>query len=409
MQQQGGVMLNIPVRFGHVKKFFRYLAQVLLIGLSGYMHVAIAESVTNISIDAVNGEISWMANGVIWYAAIEKDQYFGDTIPIISIDLETGDEALEDEISNCFYRGQLIYSDGNPISQTYAYINLCHTTIPFSGFVSDSNGIYTIEEDPSTAGQLLMLKDDFTAPFIPPGESNAGNNNRGSGGSKLLKPDTQITRSSSPETFPSVEFVVEASFVETYGRSNFIHRIASTFAFANFVYQQSDIKQIHLTSIDVLNGDINRSGGQGSVRHQLSVLRRGTIQAGSGDVSVLMLGGHVNTTDLLGYSIDANACELQIAVAEGDKLNSIDIGRSAAFVIDLASFTQRGWIFAHEFAHAIGAMQHVNNDPLMDSWFPYIESLSGYVAGCGATTQIFKSCEVYEPKTRKVTNYYTCD
>jgi len=387
-----------------IKSFSKSIA-LITISFTCYIQAAIAQQVTNIIIDTNNGHVSWMSDGVQWYTVIQIDPYFGGTIPIIRIDLATGNEVIEDEITNCYYRGSLSDSGWQPIEQTHAFINLCHTHLPFTGFVSDSNGVYTIEEDPNSAGQLTMQTDD---PSIPLTTSNDTDNLRNGGSSKLLKPKVQVPRTSTPAKFPSVEFMVEPSFVDTFGNPGYLHRIASTLAFANFVYEQNGLNPIHLTSIDLLSGTLNRNGGQGNVRHQLQNLRRSTAQAGSGDVSVLMVGDEIDTAYLWGWAIDKNACELQIAVVEGDKLNSRDIGKSAAFVVDLPSLIQRGWIFAHEFGHVIGAFKHVKGDPLMDTRFQYLVTLPGYIAGCDATTQMYKSCD-YDPKTKKVTDFYTCN
>ena len=400
------MLLNQTTLINTVKHFSRTIA-IGLITMAGYTQSANAQQVSNIIIDAANGHISWMADGVSWNATFSLDEYFGNNTPIISIDLETGNEQKIGTLGNCFYRGKLSDTNWHPIAQTHAFINLCHPNLQFTGFVSNANGLYTIEADPDNERQLLMQLDDPTIPLTTPNDTNADNNG-GNGSGKLLKPDTQIPRNSTPEKFPSVEIIVEPSFVETFGDPGYIHRIASTLAFTNFIYEQSGLKQIHLISIDVVNGALNANGGIGAIRHQLQNLRRGTIQAGSGDVSVLMVGGDIDSTYTWGWAIDAGACKLQIAVAEADKLDSIDVGRSAAFVTDLPSLIQRGWIFAHEFGHVIGALKHINGDPLMDGWFQYINTLSKYTAGCDATTQMFKSC-AYDPKSKKETDFYACN
>jgi hypothetical protein len=373
-----------------------------------YGQSVIAQDVSNIFIDQANGHVSWMADGMQWYTSVELDPYFGNTIPIISIDIETGNEVLLEEITNdCYYRGTLATPDPDwePVAQTHAFINLCHSDLPFTGFISDVNGVYTIEEDPNAPGHLIMQIDDPTTPLTTPNETNSGNNG---GYGKLLEPDVQVARNSTPDKFPSVEIFVEPSFIETFGTPGYIHRIVSTIAFSNFIYGQSGMKQTHLISIDILNGTLNHNGGIGAIKHQLQNLRRSMAQSGSGDVSVLMVGGDIDSTYTWGWGIDANACELQIAVAENDNLNTKEVGKSAAFVTDLPSLIQRGWIFAHEFGHVIGASKHVNGDPLMDGWFQNIDTLSGYIAGCDAKTQIFKSCS-YDPKKKNVTDFYTCE
>jgi len=382
---------------------------IFLLVLVCYAQNSIAQQVTSIFVDKDTGHVSWMASGVQWNSVVALDPYYGESIPVISVDLETGNEAkiLQQGFTNCFYRGKLADSDWQPINQTQAFINLCDSVLPFTGFVSDSSGVYIIEEDPNNPGQLEMKVDDPTTPLTTPNETNVGNNG-GNGSGNLTIPDIQVARTGTPAKFPSVEIVVEPKFVETFGYPGYIYRIAGTLAFANFIYEQSGIKPIHLISIDVLNGTLNHNGGIGAIRHQMLNLRRSTVQEGSGDVSVLMVGGDIDSTFTWGWALDASACELQIAVAEGTDLNSIDIGKSSAFVIDLPSLIQRGWIFAHEFAHVIGASKHINGDPLMDGWFQNIATLSGYKAGCDATTQMFQSC-TYDIKSKKVTDFYSCD
>ena len=121
-----------------------------------------------------------------------------------------------------------------------------------------------------------------------------------------------------------------------------------------------------------------------------------------------MVGGDIDSTYTWGWAIDAAACELQIAVKRDKNINTIEVGRSSAFFTDLPSLIQRGWIFAHELGHVIGAEHHINGDPLMDGWFQYIESLADYVAGCDAKTQIFETCGI-DAKTKKPNDYYDCN
>lgn len=372
------------------------------------MQSAIADTVSNININTRNGHISWMAgDSTQWYAVVAKDTYLGDgTIPIINVDVATGNETSDGTAPNCYYSGTLSDANWQPLSQTHAFINLCEAGPDyFTGFVSDQNNVYTIAADPGNTSDLLMLTDDPTTPLTTPNETKAGNNG---GKGKLLKPASLQPRNSTSAKFPSVEIIVEPSFVTAFGNPGYIHRIASTLASTNFIYDQSGMKQISLISINVLDEELNQNGGIGGIQHQLRNLRRSTVQEDSGDVSILMVGGDIDATYTWGWALDASACELQIAVDKGKNINTIDIGRSAAFVIDLPSIVQRGWIMAHEFGHVIGASKHINGDPLMDGWFQYIASLAGYVAGCDATTQIFASC-AYDPKSGTVTDFYTCD
>jgi hypothetical protein len=400
-------MLNNRVHFSSVIKCRRQFFLLHLIAFACYTQAAIAYQVSGVNIDQSNGHISWSAGGVTWYAVVQKDTYFGESIPIISVDLETGNETPELPMFNCYYRGTLSDATWNGIANTQAFINLCHGPDIFTGFVANDFGVYTIEKDPQNAEELVMELDDPTTPLTTPNETNTGNNG-GNGSGKLLEPDIQVPRDSTPDKFPSAEILVEPSFIEKFGNPGYMHRIAGTLAFANFIYQQNGLRQIHLISVDLLSGPLNDNGGQGGVRHHLQNLRASTVQHGSADVSILMVGGDIDSTYLWGWAIDGNACELQIAEAEDEPINTKEIGKAAAFVVDLPSQIQRGWIFAHEFSHLIGASKHIDGDPLMDGWFLYIDTLSRYVSGCDAITQLYHSC-AYDPKFKKVTDFYTCE
>ena len=372
-----------------------------------YMQTTMAQTVSMVTVNAAQGRVSWIAGGMQWNAVVEKDAYFGgDTIPVISVDVPTGNESPLPAAPNCYYRGTLSDTNWQPIAQTHAFVNLCDNDPHyFTGFISDPNNVYVIDEDPTAPGSLTMVVDDPTTPLTTPNETRAGNNG---GKGKLLSPDNLEPRNSTPGKYPSVEIVVEPSFIATFGNPGYIHRIAGTLAFANFIYQQSGMKELTLISINVLSEELNQNGGIGAIRHQMQNLRRSTVQNNSGDISILMVGGDIDSTYTWGWAIDANACKLQIAVDQGDDINTIEVGRSSAFFTDLPSLIQRGWIFAHEIGHVIGAEHHINGDPLMDGWFQSIASLAGYVAGCDAKTQIFASCE-YDEKSGKETDFYTCD
>jgi hypothetical protein len=348
-----------------------------------------------------------MVDGTPWYGVFELDPYFENAIPVISINLETRNEApLDDVDNNCFYRGSLSDVNWQPIENTHAFFSFCDGNLPFSGFVSDINNVYRIEADPNVSDGLLMLVDDPTMSHFVLDDS-ANSNNGGNGNGKVIKPEVQIERNSTPDKYPSIEFLIDSSYKDKFGNPGYIHRAINTLAFSNFIYEQNGMKAATLISINVLNGGLNKNGGIGAIKHQLQNLRRDTVQPNSGDVSILMLGNPIDATYTWGWGIDDNACELQIAVIEGGEINTAEIGRSAGFFIDLPSLVQRGWIFAHELGHVIGASKHIDGDPLMDGWFLEIPSLAGYVAGCKAITQIFESCE-YDSKSKKVTDFYEC-
>ena len=380
-----------------------FIASMLLVCIAQY---ASAAPITIISINRDSGELAWLVNGTPWFAKVEKDPYFSDSIPIISIDVETGNETLLENFDNCFYRGRLTDSTGVDIPNSQAFVNFCSPDPVFTGFVSDANNVYRIEEDPQNPGSLVMLVDDPSVPLTTPNETNVGNNG-GNGSGQLLQPNTQVVRNGGAQIFPSLEINVEPAFISTYPSPGYIYRIASTLAFTNFIYAQNGMKQYTLVSINLLSAPLNANGGQGNIRHQLRNFRQSTVQPTSGDISILMVGGDVDTTYLWGWTIDEVACSLQIAVTEGQDIHSFDVGQSSLFVIDLPSLIQRGWIMAHELGHATGAKKHINGDPLMDGWFQEIPVLSQYVAGCAAKTQIFHSC-AYDAKSKKVIDFYTC-
>lgn len=388
----------------------KFLSQSLAILLTSfsllYTTIASAQIVSSVSANPNNGRVSWMADGMQWNAVVERASYFGvDIIPVISVDTKTGNETALPSVPNCYYRGTLADTNWNPLPNTHAFINLCNGTSDyFTGFVSNPNGVYIIDENPNFPGQLLMLLDDPSTPINSPNETSGGNNGKRG---KTKEPDTLVPRNSTPDKFPSVEIIVGPSYVEKFGDPGFVHRIASSVAFANFIYENSGMKPMTLISINVLTVDINQNGGMGAVRHQVLNLRQATVQPNSGDVSILMLSDVVDATYTWGWGFAANACELQIAVDLDEEINTQDIGLSSAFVIDLPSVIQRGWILAHEFAHVVGA-GHNSNDPLTDGLFMELSSLSDYVAGCAAKSSIYESC-VYNPATRQVIDFYSCD
>ncbi|WP_455222864.1 zinc-dependent metalloprotease family protein [Kaarinaea lacus] len=393
-------------RYSQRKYLIKHLVFVLSIIFLSYTPIALAQTVTHVVVDQDNGHVSWMANGMQWLADVERAGYLGgDTIPIINVDTSTGNETALPAVPNCYYYGTLADSNWQPLPQTHAFINLCdNNPTYFTGFVSNPNGVYTIEETPDEPGRLVMLLDDPNTPLSSDNEAGGGNNGQKG---KIQEPDSLVPRNSTPEKFPSVEVIVGPTYINKFGDPGFVYRIVSTLAFANFIYENSGIRPMNLISINVLTEDINQNGGMGAVRHQLLRLRQSTVQPDSSDISVLMLSDDVDTSYTWGWGFSNNACDLQIAVDQDQEINTQDIGLSSAFIIYLPSLIQRGWILAHELAHLLGA-GHNSGDPLTDGTFQNIASLADYVAGCEAKSRIYASC-AYDPKFGVVTDFYTCE
>jgi hypothetical protein len=366
-----------------------------------------ADNITAVKVqgDETTVNITWEVFGQTWYAVATKDSYMGEDIPLIHVSLATGNEEFIRPLENCYYRGTLADQDFNPMENSNAYINLCSADVPFTGFVSDLNNVYTITAQPASKTGISMQIDDPNQDLI--GDDSAKITGPKGANNDKSPPERLYPRNASPGLFPSLEILVEPNYVNKVGSDAYLARIRENLAFANFIYQQSGLKQLNLIAITLLDENIVTTGSTGNIRHELQNLRRRTVQAESADMTVLFVGADINTAYTWGWAEDGYACDLQRAVDLDDDINTVSIGKSSGFVIDLPSLIQRGWILAHEIGHILSS-GHIQSDPLMDGWFQYIAALPSYVAGCDVKTQMYHSCD-YNRKNRKFTDFYKCD
>jgi len=140
-------MFIASIKGSKTKRYIQYSIVIFFtIGISFAQNI-FAQPLSNVEIDIDAGQISWMAGGVPWYVVVEKDAYFGDSIPIVNINVETGNEVLQQEAENCYYRGSLTNSTWQPIANSHAFINLCHSNPQvFTGFVSGNSQLRVIEK-----------------------------------------------------------------------------------------------------------------------------------------------------------------------------------------------------------------------------------------------------------------------
>jgi len=388
----------------HNKNPLRYFYAGLLLLVSP---MVIADNITavNVQSDGTTVKVSWEVFGQSWYAVAEKDPYMGEDIPLLSVSLATGNETFIQDLHNCYFRGRLADSNFNPLENSNAYIDLCNESVPFTGFVSDTNSVYTITAQSDSTTGISMQIDDPNLDLI--GDDSAKiTGPKGSNKDKPL-PEDLHPRNAHPGLFPSIEILVEPNYVAKVGENAYLARIHENLAFANFIYQQSGLKQLNLIAITLLDENIVSTGSAGDIRHELQNLRRLTVQADSADMTVLFVGTDINTSYTWGWAEGGYGCDLQRAVALNNDINTVNIGKSSGFAIDLPSLIQRGWILAHEVGHILSS-GHIQSDPLMDGWFQYIAALPDYVAGCDVKTQIYESCD-YNKKNKKFNDFYQCD
>lgn len=384
-----------------VDKFSNYF--LFLFCMFPFSVNAVEITFTKVEIIATDTQrVSWDAFGQRWHAQVSRDTYLGDKITILDVALSTASERFNREIDTlCYYRGSLTDEKFVPIPDTHAYFNFCDTSIPFVGFVSNQYNVYTIARSHSSPKGIDMVIDNQnqTVPYV--GISP----NQGVPNTDIA--DGLYPRRSDTDLFPSIEIVVEPAYVAKFGEDAVIDRIVENLAFANFIYEQSGMKQLSLVAISFLDQNVIWSGGSGSVRSNIHNLRWRTAQPSSADMILVYLGSSVNTNNLWGWGELGYGCDLQRAVAEGSSLDTNNVGRSSGYLTALPSLIQRGWLLAHEASHILNS-GHVKQDPLMDSNFPYRPALADYKASCTTISDMYETCS-YNPQNKKFIDFYNCN
>ena len=202
-------------------------------------------SFTNISVVDDRFLITWDVFGQRWNAVVTQDAYLGDEIKIIDVSVSTGNEDLNRILPNCYYRGTLTDDFFTPLANTYAYFNLCDNSVPFVGFVSDSNSVYVIERSATavTGVQMNIDNPNLDTPYqgISPDHGNVND----------TISDGLYPRTSHSGLFPSVEIVLEPAYVSKLENEAYVDRIIENLAFANFIYQLNNMKPIMLNMTHV--------------------------------------------------------------------------------------------------------------------------------------------------------------
>ena len=404
MDTKGSVIKSAVIHFIFHQFFFRYFV-ILFATFLLVTSDAGADDISFIQVEQLGNNqsylVSWEVFGQRWNIIVNRDSQFGSSIPVIKVSVSTGNEELVDVLPNCYYRGTLVDDLSNPIENTFAYVNLCDSAIPFTGFVSDDNGVYVISRSETSPSGIQMTIDNSALPVPYIGISQDGG-----AADNSISPGL-VPRHGHADLFPSVEIALEPAYIANYEGTQYHERIAENLAFANFIYQLNAMKQINLIAITLLDQNLIWSGGSGSIRSNIQNLRMRTAQPASADMTILYLGSSVNTTNLWGWAEEGFACDLQRAVAEGISVNTVNIGKSSGYNVDLPSLIQRGWLLAHELGHLLDG-KHIKNDYLMDGNFLYGTALSDFVATCGTKSHFLNSC-AFNTKTWKFTDYYSCN
>lgn len=369
-----------------------------------------ASEITNVHMKSTTDSITidWDALGENWSASVEKDIYFGDYIPLIEVSVTTGDEQLIALLPNCYYRGTLSSKKGEPLPESTVFINICDNSLPFIGFVASGANMYIIEKDVASSTGIGMHVEITSDDIDGTDELNSGDNGWKEGGSGgALTPSLLYPRGNSPDKFPSIDIYVNPSYRNQVGEENYINRIMEVFAASNTIYQQSAMKQLHLSAIIRTDQNISITDSQGNILHGLEKIRKYTVLPDGSDISMVYTGGEFKMPYLWGWAEGGYGCDLELAVSEGNSINTHNIAKAANAIIDLPTLIQRAWIFAHEAGHTLG-MNHIYGDPLAYGYFQPELALKDYVAGCQARSQIFETCS-YEPQTKKFIDFYSCE
>lgn len=341
--------------------------------------------------------ISWQALGQDWEVNATRVSYLDSSTPLLQVDTDTGDESLLKDLPNCYFTGSLV---GSTEQFATAYINLCPgNNSEFTGFVSSGNNLYGMD---GTAMSLLE-----TGNTGGPSEDNGTDNNgKRTQGPSNSDPILYEARRGDASLFPSIEIAIDPSYVNLVGNDNYVDRIMENLALANMIYERSLIKPLNLIAILVLTEDITTSDSQGNILGGVEKLRKQNIQANSGDVTMFITGKEFSMPSLWGWAEGGYICELQQAVAEGSKLNTHNVGKSAGVMKDLPTLMQRAWILGHEVGHSLGA-GHWANDPLMDGGFQPDLTLQDYNTRCEVLNSMLETC-AYDLRNKKFTDFYEC-
>lgn len=387
----------------------QYWKQIVVVGFFFITQNTFGEAITQIILESKADQFnaSWSSLGRQWFVNTTKDGYFGENIPLIQVSVTTGDEELVVLLPNCYYRGVLTNNMGDALPDTAVFLDICDNSVPFKGFVAKDNEMYKVEADAESETGISMRLETATNDVSGVDEVNTGDNGWKKGGSGgALTPSTLIPRESTPEQFPSIDVYVNPSFRIQVGEQNYIARIIETVAAANIIYAQSNIKQLHLMAIVRLDEDISEAESQGNILHGVEKIRKYTVLPDGADISMIYTGGEFNMPGLWGWAEGGYACELQLAVNEGNNINTHKVGQAAHAIIDLPTLLQRAWILAHETGHNLG-MPHISGDPLAYGFFQQNLALKDYVAGCQARSSMFRTC-AYDSQTKKYLDFYKC-
>jgi hypothetical protein len=351
-------------------------------------------------------EATWNAFNKTWYAALKRDNYLGEGIPLLKVNVRTGNEELIKVISNEYFRGTLTDSDGIELIGTTVYMDRSDNTVPFTGFVSIGSDLYIVETDMSSQAGIRMRleKTENDVDGTDDTNGNSGWHEGGSGGA--LSPTDLYPREMTMVQFPALDIYVDPSYVQKVGEDKYIGRIIENLAVANTIYQQSKIKQIHLATIILTDENISRTDSQGNIIHGLEKLRKYTVQPDGADSAMVYSGEIFSMPSLWGWAELGFACNLKQAYELGNDINTHKVGKAAFAIIDLPTLLQRGWILGHEMVHSLGGV-HIAKDPLTYGFFQKNLALKDYVAGCQARSDLYETCS-YDPQTKAFTDFYSC-